>query len=41
MRSTSSALALEVYAEVMDRNPEVRGRMDKPIRGAHWAESGR
>ena len=40
MRHTSSALALEVYARKMDRQPDTGERMDALLRGADWAQTG-
>lgn len=40
MGHESAALALEVYAKVMDRKRETGARMDELIRAADWAPSG-
>lgn len=40
MGHESSALALEVYAKVMERKREVGARMDELVRGADWARMG-
>jgi integrase len=40
MGHTSSALALEVYAKVMERKRDTGERMDALIRGADWAAMG-
>ena len=40
MGHESSALALEVYAKVMERKRDVGARMDELVRGADWARMG-
>jgi integrase len=40
MGHTSSALALEMYAKVMERKRDTGERMDALIRGADWAATG-
>jgi integrase len=40
MGHESSALALEVYAKVMQRKRETGARMDELVRGADWAQMG-
>jgi hypothetical protein len=35
-----AALALEMYARVMERKREVGARMDELVRGADWAQMG-
>jgi hypothetical protein len=40
MGHTSSALALEVYAKVMERKRDTGERMDALIRGADWPQTG-
>ncbi|MFN2467186.1 MAG: tyrosine-type recombinase/integrase [Gaiellaceae bacterium] len=40
MGHASSALALEVYAKVMERKRDTGERMDALIRGADWAQTG-
>jgi integrase len=40
MGHTSSALALEVYARMMQRQRDTGARMDALVRGADWARMG-
>ena len=40
MGHTSSALALEVYARMMQRDRDTGARMDALVRGADWAQMG-
>ena len=40
MGHESSAMALEVYAKVMERKRETGARMDELVRGADWAQMG-
>ena len=40
MGHESSALALEVYAKVMERKRDVGARMDELVRAADWARMG-
>jgi hypothetical protein len=40
MGHKSSALALEVYTKVMGGKRDTGARMDAPIQGAQWAQTG-
>jgi hypothetical protein len=41
MRHKSAKLALEVYAQKMNRKRESGARVDELIKGADWADRGR
>jgi hypothetical protein len=40
MAHTDASLALEVYSKVIERKRDTGERMDAPVRGVDWAQTG-